>query len=277
MSVRGTDGRVFGILIDTENALWMAHAKSDGMRVCTGTRPFMSINNLVAADVRRSRADDLESVLYTLIWEGVWGASEEYRSNTAKLRPKVAKWSDPSAAARQKRFQMCNTHSLGTITWEFYNNAKSFLPNPPTSEDTKAAQSINDSYVFLKKLLRKLRDDLFDNPNVSCYARGTLSVGADYFQCLGAKCTCPGMGGEPDVINGEIDPFRERAKEGVEREICNKFAATIKECAIESQRIIDASEEVTGMPEGSSKVGGSAPVDDTDLDDVFPPPPPAVG
>ncbi|KAJ2715801.1 hypothetical protein H4R19_001000 [Coemansia spiralis] len=279
MFVRSPDGRVHGVLLDMDNALSMEHAEFDGMRICTGTRPFMSVNNLEAASVRRSRVDDLESVLYGLIWVGVWGATVEHREKTTDMLPKVAKWSDPSEAAEQKRSLMNNAHSLDTITTEFYT-AKRLLPEPRTSEDAKTAKSINDSYKLLKQLVRKLRGDLFDNPNVSCYARGTHISDSDLFACEGKVCKCPGIGGKPDEIDGKVDPFRERTKEDVGREVYNKFAATTEEYATKSRRVIypsDASKEATGMPEGSSKAGGSAPVDDTGPDDGVPPPQPVVG
>ncbi|KAJ2507095.1 hypothetical protein GGI11_006455 [Coemansia sp. RSA 2049] len=57
------DGNIHGMLIDFDNSADSKAAKHDYRPICTGTLPFMSVNNLRQADVPRTPVDDMESRL----------------------------------------------------------------------------------------------------------------------------------------------------------------------------------------------------------------------
>ncbi|KAJ2450335.1 hypothetical protein EV183_004357 [Coemansia sp. RSA 2336] len=86
MFVRDGDN-IRGMLIDFDNAVDAKAAQNSNRPVCTGTLPFMSVNNLRKAQVPRTAVprtavDDMESMLYLLIWLGVWGVTTEHRQQT---------------------------------------------------------------------------------------------------------------------------------------------------------------------------------------------------
>ncbi|KAJ2755583.1 hypothetical protein H4S06_003406, partial [Coemansia sp. BCRC 34490] len=55
------DGNIHGMLIDFDNAADSKAAKHNYRPICTGTLPFMSVNNLRQADVPHTPVDDMES------------------------------------------------------------------------------------------------------------------------------------------------------------------------------------------------------------------------
>ncbi|KAJ1718688.1 hypothetical protein LPJ61_006511, partial [Coemansia biformis] len=70
MFTRDKYGNVCGVLIDLDNAVDAERAQIDKRPICTGTLPFMSVNNLEQSDAVRKMVDELESMLYLLIWMG---------------------------------------------------------------------------------------------------------------------------------------------------------------------------------------------------------------
>ncbi|KAJ2504458.1 hypothetical protein H4217_009400, partial [Coemansia sp. RSA 1939] len=73
-----SDDNIHGVLIDFDNAADSTAAKHDYRPICTGTLPFMSVNNLRKADVPRTPVDDMESFLYLLIWLAIWGVTVDH-------------------------------------------------------------------------------------------------------------------------------------------------------------------------------------------------------
>ncbi|KAJ2158648.1 hypothetical protein GGF46_003612 [Coemansia sp. RSA 552] len=92
-------GEVHGVLIDFDNAVPASKAQMDYRPICTGTLPFMSINNLEKSkEVPRTALDDIESFEYVLLWLGTWGGTREHRQ-----------------AARQMDRAIANTKEIYTI------------------------------------------------------------------------------------------------------------------------------------------------------------------
>ncbi|KAJ1904732.1 hypothetical protein LPJ81_002326 [Coemansia sp. IMI 209127] len=69
---------VHGLLIDFDNAasvgLGSGHVGND---TCSGTHPYMSIDNLEGAPGRRTALDDWESLLYLICWLGTMGVNRD--------------------------------------------------------------------------------------------------------------------------------------------------------------------------------------------------------
>ncbi|KAJ2797745.1 hypothetical protein H4R21_004197, partial [Coemansia helicoidea] len=163
MFARGQDDEPCGVLIDLDSALLTDDASLGSNRICTGTAPFMSVNNLERLPKQKSPAgkegsekavpalvDELESFLYVLIWHGVWGATPEHREQTLGQRPKVVAWLNP-LSAENKRDKMSSKVNLGTLTEEFYN-ASNYETVASNADPTKNTKWVQDSYVFLEEL-----------------------------------------------------------------------------------------------------------------------------
>ncbi|KAJ2043601.1 hypothetical protein GGI08_007358, partial [Coemansia sp. S2] len=71
--VRMKDGTVRGLLIDFDCAIDISKDKEGVRGEMTGTRPFMSLNNLLRSNVMRTSLDDWESMLYLLCWYATIG------------------------------------------------------------------------------------------------------------------------------------------------------------------------------------------------------------
>ncbi|KAJ2110874.1 hypothetical protein GGI16_000101 [Coemansia sp. S142-1] len=71
--VRMKDGTVRGLLIDFDCAIDISKDKEGVRGEMTGTRPFMSLNNLLRSNVTRTSLDDWESMLYLLCWYATIG------------------------------------------------------------------------------------------------------------------------------------------------------------------------------------------------------------
>ncbi|KAJ1860175.1 hypothetical protein LPJ78_005918, partial [Coemansia sp. RSA 989] len=162
--------KVCGMLIDFDNAVDANAARNRSGPVCTGTLPFMSVNNLRKAKVARTAVDDMESVLYLLIWLGVWGITTEHRKQTRGGHRRVVNWSmDVGMAIRNKRLTMSSKSNLDILLNEFYT--------PPVSELGSTLQAENNGiiadYEDLKRITKAMRKTIFDNPNVPGNAKGT--------------------------------------------------------------------------------------------------------
>ncbi|KAJ2770111.1 hypothetical protein IWQ57_002808 [Coemansia nantahalensis] len=68
-------GRNCGLLIDLDNAILNTAETIDTRRIRTGTPPFLSVANIEQMGVRPALVDELEALLYLLIWLGVWGCT----------------------------------------------------------------------------------------------------------------------------------------------------------------------------------------------------------
>ncbi|KAJ2057197.1 hypothetical protein GGI17_005772, partial [Coemansia sp. S146] len=71
--VRMEDGTVRGLLIDFDCAIDISRDKKEVRGEMTGTRPFMSLNNLMRSNIKRTSLDDWESMLYLLCWYATIG------------------------------------------------------------------------------------------------------------------------------------------------------------------------------------------------------------
>ncbi|KAJ2358002.1 hypothetical protein IWW50_000454 [Coemansia erecta] len=117
-------GGVHGVLIDYDNAVDAKEAQQVRSPICMGTLTFMSANNLESAKVVRTAVDDMESVLYLLIWKGCWGATIEHRDVTKGKQLEVAKWSMfNDVAAMSKRVVMQSDDVPDSIVKQFFDGA----------------------------------------------------------------------------------------------------------------------------------------------------------
>ncbi|PIA12514.1 hypothetical protein COEREDRAFT_12686, partial [Coemansia reversa NRRL 1564] len=173
---RDESGNVSGILIDFDNAVDSAAAQNDRRPICTGTLPFMSLNNLRRSDVPRTVVDDMESTLYLLIWLGVWGVTSVQRENTMDLDRMVSKWGTHiDDAVESKEHRMLSANTLTKLVDEFYNcEVETMQAN--TSEEYSMIEKIQVSYEMLKSLVLELRGAIFNNSLIPKTAHGTTIV-----------------------------------------------------------------------------------------------------
>ncbi|KAJ2776091.1 hypothetical protein H4R18_005854 [Coemansia javaensis] len=248
MFTRGEGNSVCGVLVDFDSAAVVvndpAAAANEAQRcICTGTVPFMSVNNLEGSRAPRTAVDDMESVLYLLCWLGVWGVTVDHRKRTAKLKRKITKWSiDMEEAAYDKRLVMLNNDALGVILEQFCD-ADTLLPGEHSEDDGKA---ITDSYVFLADLVLELRGALFDNPDAPLGARGTMAKYGHSSADAKAEAAMS--------ARRRMNPYEERAKAGVVGHIHEAFVAALDERAARAKNIIEGAQHRAG----SSSAGASS-------------------
>ncbi|KAJ1717985.1 hypothetical protein LPJ61_006978, partial [Coemansia biformis] len=253
MFTRDKDGNVCGVLIDLDNAVDAERAQIDKRPICTGTLPFMSVNNLEQSDAARKNVDELESMLYLLIWMGVWGAASAHRASTARGTRKVSDWNDPKRAAEAKRDKMNSASNLGTLLREFFR-VRVPKPNGINGKEIEIAEWINESYVILEELVLDLRACLFDNPNLPPWARSTQPGKPERlgFKESGSdqrandpsndSATTPNAEfDDPTVHDGLVDPFRERTKDPAADVLFASFARILaKYGSIAQSKITEA-------------------------------------
>ncbi|PIA12861.1 hypothetical protein COEREDRAFT_12083 [Coemansia reversa NRRL 1564] len=75
---RDESGNISGILIDFDNAVDSAAAQSYRQPICTGTLPFMSLNNLRRFDVSHIVIDNIGSAMCLVVWLGIWRYFEHH-------------------------------------------------------------------------------------------------------------------------------------------------------------------------------------------------------
>ncbi|KAI9474357.1 hypothetical protein BX667DRAFT_537708 [Coemansia mojavensis] len=161
---------IHGMLIDFDNAVDANAARNRSGPVCTGTLPFMSVNNLRKAKVARTAVDDMESILYLLIWLGVWGITTEHRKQTRGGHRRVVNWSmDVETAIDSKQLTMSSKSNLDKLLNEFYTPPMSELDSTLQAEDDETIEDYED----LQIIVEEMREAIFDNPNVPGNAKGT--------------------------------------------------------------------------------------------------------
>ncbi|KAJ2076505.1 hypothetical protein H4R24_005659 [Coemansia sp. RSA 988] len=239
---RDESGNVMGMLIDFDNAVDSTAAQNDRRPICAGTLPFMSLNNLRRSDVPRTVVDDMESILYLLIWLGVWGVTSDHRRNTMDMVRIVSKWGiHINDAMDSKKYHMSNTSALAEVLEEFYNCAVE-TKQAGTLEDQQTVKDIRLSYKLLKGLVLELRAAIFNNPGLTSSAHGTSVLGNDnnynedndaYIPVISIER--PAAYNLADKINGLIpatisaDPHKERSKPENARKIHLSFMSAFKE------------------------------------------------
>ncbi|KAJ2711943.1 hypothetical protein H4R19_003005 [Coemansia spiralis] len=162
--------------------------------------------------------------------------------------PEIRHWSDQDEAAKAKRDRMSSPEHLVLLLQDFYD-AEGYMDLDSSDKELDEARQANKAYALLGDLVRSLRDVLFANPKVSCYARGTLRIKPEMRPCSGRKCECVGGDAadpsnieiEPTVDDkGFIDPFFERAKPGVQAVLFKDFRDTVYEFVAKAQKQLDA-------------------------------------
>ncbi|KAJ2158462.1 hypothetical protein GGF46_003747 [Coemansia sp. RSA 552] len=222
---RDDEGMVHGALIDFDNAVdWVAAVECQ-RPICTGTLPFMSVNNLKEARVPRTVVDDLESFLYLLIWLGTWGAIAEHRQNTWDVSRRVCKWLDRGTAIVDKKLLMGDGGTLNWLLSEFYHRDP--YTTSTMSEDER--EDLKRAYNVLEALVKKFRNCLYrhgreDDSNQA--AGGSSKSGEN--PVFGKK-----DGREPSV-----DPFVVRTEEKVWRELHSEVIKLVKDYAADARDII---------------------------------------
>ncbi|KAJ1971627.1 hypothetical protein H4R34_005678, partial [Dimargaris verticillata] len=118
------NGRLQGMLIDYDNAIYLDAISTSERPERTGTLPFMSIGNLEGNDTPRTALDDWESLLYVICWLGTYGLDENERAESTQLavpKPEIYRWLEGSMAdvARTKRKDMCSIGAFVQIPDRF--------------------------------------------------------------------------------------------------------------------------------------------------------------
>ncbi|KAJ1866234.1 hypothetical protein LPJ55_006024 [Coemansia sp. RSA 990] len=228
---------IHGMLIDFDNAVDANAARNRSGPVCTGTLPFMSVNNLRKAKVARTAVDDMESVLYLLIWLGVWGITTEHRKQTHDKETQLIEWNmDVGMAIRNKRLTMSSKSNLKDLLNDFYTPPMSELGSTLQAEDDETIEDYED----LQIIVEEMREAIFDNPNVSGNAKGT-TIRVDNTKApakTGRRANASvikqarrpiatSKGNKPEPV----DSFEERAKPDIAKKIHENVVGLLKSYA----------------------------------------------
>ncbi|KAJ2696842.1 hypothetical protein H4218_004340 [Coemansia sp. IMI 209128] len=92
-----SNSAVRGLLIDFDFAIYVSEDKEAGCGKMAGTLPFMSFNNIISSNVKRTSLDDCESMLFLLCWYATIGFGSDGEQNEAKAvskRKVIARWRD---------------------------------------------------------------------------------------------------------------------------------------------------------------------------------------
>ncbi|KAJ2157343.1 hypothetical protein GGF46_004578 [Coemansia sp. RSA 552] len=232
---RDDEGMVHGVLIDFDNAVdWVAAVKEQ-RPICTGTLPFMSVNNLKEARVPRTVVDDLESFLYLLIWLGTWGATAEHRQKTRGENRMVYRWLDGEASIDNKRLLMDSESTFNGLLSEFYHRHTSVSSTTSESEH----EGLENAYSVLEALVEDLRDCLYR------YGRGVVASPAAEEPRPERK---PGTRRKPKSKQRFVDPFVVRTEEKVWRELHDEVIKLVKDYAADAR---DTIREANGLASAS--------------------------
>ncbi|KAJ1673169.1 hypothetical protein EV182_005762, partial [Spiromyces aspiralis] len=147
-------GDLHGLLIDYDSAVDTA-AEHQAQPDCTGTLPFMSINNLEYSSVKRTALDDWESLIYLICWIGTFGIDGRQNQEDENLPIKGWVESDLGKIAYLKR-----AHLDTSVIFEFQ-----ILDNFHPEVDPEYA---------LFGLALDLHKTLFNNEQCEEAARGTV-------------------------------------------------------------------------------------------------------
>ncbi|KAJ1763914.1 hypothetical protein LPJ74_006743, partial [Coemansia sp. RSA 1843] len=158
------ENKVRGVLIDFDCAKDIGKVDCKTRPERTGTYPYMSINNLLMSNVKRTQLDEWESLIYVLCWLGTTGVNpaDEERYDRAERR-EINKWqgTEPEDVAISKR------DKLSTLS-NFANDILAkFLKLP--------------GYSQLWLLIRDLYKTLFFNESYSLLFHGTRAVDESLF------------------------------------------------------------------------------------------------
>ncbi|KAJ1947134.1 hypothetical protein GGF37_000655 [Kickxella alabastrina] len=148
------DGSVKGMLIDFDHAIDAGSMGSISDSSHVGTVAFMSINNLEGNANPRTELDDWESIIYVLLWAGVFGLQRAAKNDT----PATANANNPSLI---DCWMKNNAESLAKDKRKYMHSSEMF-----TLYTDKLNKRVHHWQV-LKKLLEKLRDTLIDNVNLN--------------------------------------------------------------------------------------------------------------
>ncbi|KAJ2587453.1 hypothetical protein EV177_009595, partial [Coemansia sp. RSA 1804] len=230
-----SDDNIHGVLIDFDNAADSTAAKHDYRPICTGTLPFMSVNNLRKADVPRTPVDDMESFLYLLIWLAIWGVTVDHRKRTRNESRRIADWNaDVERAIFSKKHLMITDKSLLGLLTEIYSS------HHTVSDEER------EWYINLRNLVRKLRTVIFDNPNldVNSAARGTWIPSANSLFAL-ATGGLDIIDEDAEDIIDDPDAFKARTDPVVADYIHEDALAVFKRYAEETRARIKRSTTVS--------------------------------
>ncbi|KAJ1895155.1 hypothetical protein LPJ71_006806 [Coemansia sp. S17] len=168
--VRMKDGTVRGLLIDFDCAIDISKDKEGVRGEMTGTRPFMSLNNLLRSNVTCTSLDDWESMLYLLCWYATIGfgtngdrPNEQELSTGQKLVKEQERLEQPPIARWRKG-------TLVAITREKLTNLRS-LDNFKRDVVRKFNKGTNNKE--LKDLALELYKTLFKNGKLEEIYHGT--------------------------------------------------------------------------------------------------------
>ncbi|KAJ2357673.1 hypothetical protein GGF43_001318 [Coemansia sp. RSA 2618] len=171
---RDSDQVLHGLLIDFDNAVDVSVAQQQLCRpICTGTFPFMSINNLRCSDAVRTAVDDMESFMYLLIWLGTWGVTAAHRKKTFDSTYPIGDW------IRSFERAIISKQSLLSVDHLLDKELDRFYGLDVKLGETDAA--VIGDYQFLKSLVQELRTAIFYNPHVEqldADAIGTATSGS---------------------------------------------------------------------------------------------------
>ncbi|KAJ2118739.1 inducible alternative oxidase 2 [Coemansia sp. RSA 720] len=145
--VQRDDAGVHGMLIDFDHAISITDDGYAKRAERTGTRPFMSVNNLEDKPTKRTALDDWESIIYILCWLGTFGWNSDTQPSDSMSNWIIESWDgyNVKMIANSKRRDMDSSRNFTEIT-------KGFNPNIP---DIRR----------LAKVVEGLRAVLIDNHN----------------------------------------------------------------------------------------------------------------
>ncbi|KAJ2084922.1 hypothetical protein IW138_006542 [Coemansia sp. RSA 986] len=152
------ENKVRGALIDFDCAKDISKVDCKTQPERTGTYPYMSINNLLMSNVKRTQLDDWESLIYVLCWLGTTGVNpaDEERYDRAERR-EINKWqgTEPEDVAISKRNHL--------LTADLFVNdiLAKFLKLP--------------GYSRLRALVGMLYMKIFFNESYSSFFHGTIT------------------------------------------------------------------------------------------------------
>ncbi|KAJ2118729.1 hypothetical protein IW147_006341, partial [Coemansia sp. RSA 720] len=112
---------VHGMLIDFDHAINITDDGYAKRAERTGTRPFMSVNNLEDKPTKRTALDDWESIIYILCWLGTFGWNSDTKPSDSMSNWKIESWDgyNVKMIAEAKRDHMDSSRTFTGITKEF--------------------------------------------------------------------------------------------------------------------------------------------------------------
>ncbi|KAJ1870998.1 hypothetical protein LPJ57_005265, partial [Coemansia sp. RSA 486] len=210
-----SDDIVRGVLVDFDCAKRTDVEEAALRPERTGTFPYMSINNLLASNVKRTQLDDWESLLYVLCWLGTTGINKDDEvtyEEAAKLA--VAKW------------QGANAESVALAK-------RGNLSGPQVFESSILSEFLDESgYGILSDLAYSLYMSLFFNKSISVLAHGvannTTRILKSYEDSNVVSVAEIDKHATVGTKGRVVDPFAVRAKPEFEKKIVKDLLEIIK-------------------------------------------------